>query len=114
MDLLQVSAEVAALSEVLVAELARERSLPRVLPEVVSEVARLLKHAPTIWVHALEEELLSLGLRVLDLDGLVPLRWNSFEVLRDIIAWRSCLRLLFIIWMGLFFLDLWLTLFLFL
>ena len=114
MHLLQVSPEVATLGEVLVAELARERSLTGVLPEVVSQVARLFKHAPTTWVHALEEQLLSVGLRVPDLDGLVPLRWDTLEMLGDIVTLVSCLWLLFIVWTGLFFLNLWLTLFLFL
>ena len=81
MHFLQVSPQVAALSEVLVAELARERSQPGVLPEVVSEIARLLEHAPAIRIHALEEQLLSLRLRVLDLNGLVPLWRNALEVL---------------------------------
>lgn len=67
-----MSSQVSALREIFVAELAGERSLASVLPEVVSEIARLFEHAPALRIHALEVQLLSLGLRVLDLDGLVP------------------------------------------
>jgi hypothetical protein len=76
-----MSSQVSTLREIFVAELAGERSLAGVLPEVVSEIAWLFEHAPALRIHALEVQLLSLGLRVLDLDGLVPVRRNALEVL---------------------------------
>ena len=75
----------AALSEVLIAELACERSLAGMLPEVVPQIARLLEHAPAVRVHALEEQLDSLSVRVSDLDSLMPVGRHSLESLGD--AW---------------------------
>ena len=76
-----MSAQVSTLGEVFVAELARKGSLPGVLSEVVPEIARLFEHATEVGVHALEVEFLSLGLRVLDLDGLVPVAGDALEML---------------------------------
>ena len=52
--------------------------------KVVPQIAALFEHAPALRVHALEIQLDPLCLGVPHLDGLVPVRWNSFESLRDI------------------------------
>lgn len=77
----EVATEITALRERLVALLANEWPLASVLSEVVPEVAGLLKHRVAAGVHALEIELDALGLRVPDLDGLVPVGRHSFECL---------------------------------
>ena len=83
------------------------------LPEVVPEIARLLEHAPAVRIHALEEQLLSLGHRVLDLDRLMPVRWDALEVLAAIFYLLT--RLLILGLMMLFFLrSLWWFFYLFL
>ena len=79
-----MSTQIATLGEVLVAILACEWSLSGVLPKVVPQVAGLLEDAPAARVHALEEQLLPLGHRVFDLDGLVPVRRDALEVLTGI------------------------------
>jgi hypothetical protein len=84
MYFLEMSPEISTLREVLAAVLARERSLTRMFPEVVSEIARFLEDTTAARVHALEEQLLSLGAGVLDLDDLVPVRWDAFKVLAGI------------------------------
>lgn len=76
-----MSPKISALCEILAAVLAGEWSLAGVLPEVVPKIARLLKDTAAASVHALEVELLSLRVRVLDLDCLVPICWDTFEVL---------------------------------
>lgn len=81
MDVFEMAAQVATLSEGFLAEGALERPKTRVLPEVVSQVAALLKDASTRGVSAFEIELNSLGLRVLDSDRLVPLFGDPFESL---------------------------------
>ena len=80
-----MSPEISTLGEILAAVLTRKRSLARMLSEMVSEIARLLEDTAAVRVHALEEELLSRGAGVLDLDHLVPVCWNAFEVLAGII-----------------------------
>jgi hypothetical protein len=52
--LLEMSAEISALCESLLAVLALEWPLPGVFSEVVSQIARLLEHTPATRVHALE------------------------------------------------------------
>lgn len=79
-----MSAQISTLCEIFVAELARKGSLTSVLSEVIPKIARLFKHATAIGVHALEVEFLSLGLRILDLDSLMPVAWNPLEMLRRI------------------------------
>ena len=54
-NLFEMSAQITALGEILVAKLAGERSLPCVFSEVVSKIARLFENATAVWVHALEE-----------------------------------------------------------
>jgi hypothetical protein len=81
---LEVSPKISTLSEILAAVLARERSLTCMFSEMVSEIARLLEDTPAARVHALEEQLLSLCTGVFDLDHLVPVGWNAFEVLAGI------------------------------
>jgi hypothetical protein len=78
-DILEVPAEVAALSEGLVAETALERSLTSMFSKVVAQVAGLLEHAPTPIDFALEVELYSLRLWVAFLDGLMPGTRDSVE-----------------------------------
>jgi hypothetical protein len=80
---------------------------------MVPEIAWLLEHAPAVRIHALEEQLLSLSHGVLDLDRLMPVRWNAFEVLWAI--FYLLIRLLILGLMMLFFLRrLWLLKHLFL
>ena len=87
--LFEMSAQVTALGEILVAKLTCEGPLSCVFSEVVPQVARLFENATTVWIHAFEEKLLSLGLGVLDLYGLVPFAWNTFEVLGHLLRLRS-------------------------
>ena len=86
------------------------------LPEVVPQIARLLEHAPAVRIHALEEQLLSLSHGILDLDRLMPVRWNAFEVFRGIFHQLTITRLLILdYFMMLFFLrGLWWFYYLFL
>ena len=79
MHVLQMTAKVSTLSERLVTERALKRSHSCVLPEVISQVTALLKNTPTVRVFALEVELHSLSLRVLNSDSLVPLLRDPFE-----------------------------------
>jgi hypothetical protein len=90
-NLLQVSAQVPALGEILVAELTGEGALAGVLSKMVPQIARLFKDTPTFRVHALEEELLSLSLWILDPDGLMPLAGDAFEALGRLIRLHSLL-----------------------
>ena len=83
-NLLEMSPKISALRKILAAVLARERSLARMFSEVISEIARLLEDTTAARVHALEEQLLSLGARVLDLDHLVPIGGDALEVLAGI------------------------------
>jgi hypothetical protein len=82
--LLEMSPEISTLCEILATVLAREWSLTRMFSEMVSKIARLLEDTAAARVHALEKQLLSLGHRVLDLDHLVPVGGNAFEVLAGI------------------------------
>jgi hypothetical protein len=80
-NIFEVAAEITALSECLVALLADKWPLPRVLSEVVPQIAGLLEHRVAAGVHTFEVEFDALGLRVPDLDGLVPVGGHSFECL---------------------------------
>lgn len=81
-DVLEVSAQVSALREGLLAESAGEGSLACVLAEVVSEVAALFENTVAAWILAFEEQLDAVSLLVLHLDSLVPLSRDSCEGLR--------------------------------
>ena len=96
--LLQVAAQIATLRKVLSAMLALEWSLTSVLPEVVPQIARLFEDTPAIRVHALKVQLLPLGIWVFHLDGLVPIRGDSFEMLSLVlrVILRRALSLLFL------------------
>ena len=82
MHVLQVSAEVSALSEGLLAIGARERSLASVLAEMVPQIAALFERAIAARVLALEVKFDAMGFLILHLDGLVPLSWDALEGLR--------------------------------
>ena len=69
---LHMAAEVAALSERLVALGALERPHPGVLPEVVPQIAALLEDAVAAFVLALEEQFDTLCLRITHLNRFVP------------------------------------------
>ena len=56
-----MASKVAALREILLAELACEGSLARVLAEVITEVAALLEEAPALVDAAFEVQFYSLG-----------------------------------------------------
>lgn len=79
MNVLQVSAQIARLSEGFLAEGALERSQSGMLSEVVSEVAAFLEDATALRVPAFEVELDSLGFWVFHPDRLVPLLRDAFE-----------------------------------
>ena len=69
---LHMPAEVAALSECLVALGALERSHPGVLSEVVPQIAALLEDTVTAFVLTLEEQFDALCLRITHLNRFVP------------------------------------------
>jgi hypothetical protein len=77
--ILEVSPEVPALSERLLAEGTLERPHPRVLSEMVAKVTTLLKYTPATHVLAFEVQLNSLSLGIPDPYSLVPLFGHSFE-----------------------------------
>ena len=79
-----MSPKISTLREILAAVLTRKWSLARMFSEMVSEIARLLEDTAAARIHALEEQLLSLGAGILDLDNLVPVRGDAFEVLAGI------------------------------
>jgi hypothetical protein len=81
MDLLEVSAKITALSEILLAVLASEGPLSSVFSEMVSQIARLFEYTPAVWVHTLEVQFLSLSLGVFYLYGFVPITWDTLKVL---------------------------------
>ena len=89
-----VSAEIAALSEGLLAPGADKGSLPRVFPEVVPQVAALFEHAIAAIQLAFEEHLKPQGCLVANLDCLVPVVWDSRERFR--VALRRFLPLAFL------------------
>ena len=72
MHVFKVSSKVSALGKCLVTVRTFERSLSCVLPEVVSQITRLLEDTAASFVHAFEVQLDPLGLRISDLNGLVP------------------------------------------
>lgn len=82
MDVLEVSAQIAALSEGLVTELAFEWALTSMFSKVVSEVAGLLEFAAAVVVHALEVQLDAPRVWVAHLDGLMPSCRNTLECFR--------------------------------
>ena len=82
MNRLQVSAEVPALRESLVADVTDEGSLSRVLAEVVSEVARLVEYSAAADVQATVVQLSDVCLFTAHLDHLVQVVWNLLERLR--------------------------------
>lgn len=77
--ILEMPAEITALSKGLLAERALEGPQAGVLAEVVPQVAALLENASAVRVSALEIELHALGFGVLDPDSLVPLLRDAFE-----------------------------------
>lgn len=79
MHVLQVPTQIAALREILLANLTFERSRARVLSEVVPQITALLKNAFAIFEAALEVELDALGLGIPHFDGLVPLFGNALK-----------------------------------
>ena len=81
MHILEVSPEVPALGEGLLAEGALEGSHPCMLPEVVPKVTTLLKYTAATGVLAFEVQLNSLSLRIPDPYSLVPLLGHSLESL---------------------------------
>ena len=78
-DILEVPAEVAALGEGLVADVACEGPLARMLAEVVPQVTTLLENALAASVLAAEIKLDALALLILHLNRLVPLAWHTGE-----------------------------------
>lgn len=74
-----MSSQITGLSEGFVAIVADKWSLSSMLSKVISQVARLLESGIATWVHALKEQLDSLGLRVSNLDGLMPAGWDTLE-----------------------------------
>lgn len=76
-----MAAEIAALSEGLVANVARERPLACVLAEVVPQVTAFLESALASCVFAAEIKFDALACVVLDLNCLVPLAWDASECL---------------------------------
>ena len=81
MNVLEVSAKVATLSEGLATVSTGEGPLSSVLSKVISEIATLLEDAVTAWILALEEELDALCVLILHLDGLMPLLRYASESL---------------------------------
>ena len=81
MNVLEVSAKVATLSEGLATVSTGEGPLSSVLSKVISEIATLLEDAVTAWILALEEELDALCVLILHLDGLMPLLRDASESL---------------------------------
>jgi hypothetical protein len=79
MHILEMSPEIATLSEGFLAEWTFEGTQAGMLPEVVSQVAALLKDTPTVRVTALEIKLYSLSFRVLNSYCLVALFRDSFK-----------------------------------
>ena len=79
MDIFKMPAQIAALSEGLLAERAFERSQACVLAEVISQITAFLEHTSAVRVLALEVELHPLSLRVLYPNCLVPLFRNTLE-----------------------------------
>jgi hypothetical protein len=79
MHILEVTTEVSTLCKCFLAVGALKWALSSVFSEVVPQIAALLKGATAAVILALEVQLDSLSVRVLDLDGLVPGLWNSFK-----------------------------------
>lgn len=78
-NILQVSAQIARLSEGFLAEGALERSQSCVLSEVISEIAAFLEDATTLRISAFKVKLDSLGFWVFHPNRLVPLLRDAFE-----------------------------------
>jgi hypothetical protein len=93
--ILQMSAQITTLCKSFLAFGAAEGSRACVLPEVIPQVATLLEGAGASWVFTLEEELDALSVRVLDLNRLMPLHRNAFEVfiLRFIMWFNPVVRI---------------------
>ena len=79
MDVLQVAAEVATLSELFVANITDKRPRRCVLPEVVTQVAALAENGVTASKLALKVEFGTFCFFVVHLEGLMPLDRNPFK-----------------------------------
>jgi hypothetical protein len=77
--ILEVPAQVAALGKRLVTELTGKWSHASVLSKVISKIAALFEHAATPRILTLEEKLDSLGVGILNSDGLVPLLGDALK-----------------------------------
>jgi len=76
---LQMSTQVAALCEFLMALWARERTQTRVLSEVIAQIAALLEDGVASFVTAPEVELDASARTVAHLNCLVPVAWHACE-----------------------------------
>ena len=74
-----MTSKITALSEIFVTIIAFEWTVACVLPEVISQVTGLLKHAFAARVIAFEEQVVSIGLRILNLYHLMPIFGSIFE-----------------------------------
>lgn len=81
-DVLQVAAQVAALSKVLAADIALIWALHCVLSEVITQIAALSEYRFAALILASEVQLGALGLPVVNLDRFMPLFWYALKLLR--------------------------------
>ena len=87
-------AEIPTLGEVLLANLAFERTLPCVFSEVVPQIAALLKDAFALWELALKVELNALRLSIPNFDSLVPIFGNALKRVRVDVVCLTRLRVI--------------------
>ena len=80
-DLHEMSPQVAALREVLLADLALEWPQPSVLPKMISQVARFLENTVAARMVTLEKQVIPFSVRVLYPDDRMPIAWCILESL---------------------------------